>query len=756
MDLFDFGEANTPATPPSGEQRLLSLRETIHHHDLLYYNKSAPEISDIEYDKLFRELETLEKQHPHLVDENSPTQRVGGTVLEQFEQIQHALPMLSIDDYFSSEEIESFYNRVAKYEGTEKVVLSIEPKIDGVAASVLYKDGKLEYCATRGDGTRGDDVTANARTISALPITLKNAPKLLEIRGEIYFSDNDFKSLNDGRLARGEKTFANPRNAASGTLKSLDTGEVRRRKLSFIAHGIGAYDGIELESESQFKELLHSFGMPVNAPTWEAKSFTEMVDAIKELDKARHSLGYGTDGAVVKVNSFPLREEMGQTSRAPRWAAAFKFPPEKVETILTKITVQVGRTGTLTPVAELEPVHVSGTTVARATLHNEDEIKRKDIRIGDTVVIEKAGEIIPSIVHVVMEKRPTNSSSFSLYDHLGGKCPSCGEAISRQLGFTAWKCVNYSCPAQLSTKISHFASRKALDLDGLGTAVAEKIVEIGMVKSPLDLFSLEHHELADLELDPAQMKDGTLSSPRKYGAKRATNLIESLEKSREQSPLSRWIYSLGIDHIGESASKEISRIVESIHDIANHPILTKIVEISELKEKRKTISVKRKLILGTGEKDLEDKSLSDYELNILKEKIDALETELSDYQISSELGQVATHSLVYFFQSEIGQHLLSQFKEYGITPKSDNYAPIPQDNSDLAFSGKTFVITGSLSKPRPEFKVDIEKLGGKVSGAISKNTNYLLCGENGGSKYDKALSLGINILTEEAYNQLLP
>lgn len=756
MDLFDFGKANSSTASTSGEQRLLSLRETIHHHDLLYYNKSTPEISDLEYDKLFRELEILEKKHPHLIDENSPTQRVGGTMLEQFEQVQHALPMLSIDDYFSFDEIESFYNRVTKHEGTEKVVLSIEPKIDGVAASVLYKDGKLEYCATRGDGTRGDDVTANARTISALPITLKNAPKLLEIRGEIYFSDSDFKSLNEGRVARGEKTFANPRNAASGTLKSLDTGEVRRRKLSFIAHGIGAYDGIELASESQFKELLHSFGMPVNAPTWEATSFTQMVDAIKALDEVRHSLGYGTDGAVVKINSFALREELGQTTRAPRWAAAFKFPPEKVETTLTKITVQVGRTGTLTPVAELEPVHVSGTTVARATLHNEDEIKRKDIRIGDTVVIEKAGEIIPSVINVVIEKRPANSSPFSLYEYLNGECPSCGETILRQSGFTAWKCVNYSCPAQLSTKISHFASRKALDLDGLGTSVAEKIVEIGMVKSPLDLFSLEYNELADLELDPAQMQDGTLSAPRKYGAKRAANLIDSLNKSREQSPLSRWIYSLGIDHIGESASKEASRVVKSIHHIAHHPILTKIVKISELKDEKKTLSAKRKLISGNSQRDLKDKETIDYSLKLLKEKIEAIEAELSSYQISSELGQVAAHSLVYFFQSEVGQHLLSQFKKHNISPKSDNYAPIPQDNSNLPFSGKTFVITGSLSKPRPEFKVDIEKLGGKVSGAISKNTNYLLCGENGGSKYDKALSLGINILTEEDYIQLLP
>lgn len=751
MDLFNF-YTNAPLTDASKE-RIQELRSLIHHHDRLYYNQSDPEITDAEYDKLFRELEKLEKEHPECSDPNSPTQRVGGTVLDKFEQVTHKIPMLSIDDYFNFDELEEFYNRVIKASTGEEIEFIIEPKIDGVAASLYYEDGILSYCATRGDGARGDDVSANARTINAIPLMLHSTPTSIEIRGEIYLSHDDFNTLNEKRKKTGKKLFANPRNAASGTLKSLDTGEVRKRKLSFIAHGIGVHSEQELDSETQFKEFLEKQHIPTNKPTWKVQTLPQIIDAIKELDRIRFQLGYGTDGAVIKVNSFSTRKKLGNTSRAPRWAAAFKFPPEKKQTLLKNITIQVGRTGVLTPVAELEPVHISGTTVSRATLHNENEIHRKDIRIGDVVIIEKAGEIIPSVVEVVLNERPAQTKPFNLYDYLGGVCPACQSEIVKEEGFTAWKCVNYQCCAQAANKITHFSSRKALDLNGLGESVAQRFVDSGLAKSPLDLFTLTHAELADLELEPAKLSDGTESKPRVYGAKRATNLLESLANAANNMPLSKWIFALGIDHIGDSASKELTRLCPSIFDILSNDILGDIQKLTNLKALRKKVSASSK---DTPPANEEEKTQRKKEFETIKLEILAIEQKLASYKISSELGSVAVRSLLKFFSSQHGQQLLEQLKTLGINPKSDNFSPIPPAPSEAsAISGKNFVITGTLSKPRPEFKKQIELLNGKVSGAVSKNTDFLLCGEGGGSKLNKAEALGITIINEDEFISLL-
>ena len=404
-------------TPDEAQSEIARLSDELERHNKLYYLDATPEISDSEYDKLFRELELLENAWPDFASPNSPTKRVGGEPVDGFEQMTHSIPMLSIDDVFSKEEVADFFTRITKNLGEKVVPLIIEPKIDGVAVSLIFEKGELRAAVTRGDGTTGDVITENVRTIGSVPLRLpKDAPEVLEVRGEIYMPNDGFAKINQARDEAGLQAFANPRNATAGTLKLLDSKEVAKRPISFIAHGFGRIEGREMTTFSEFRELLATLGIPTNNPVWHTDNLEGVLNAIRELDEKRHDLAYGTDGAVVKIDSFAAHQKLGATSRAPRWAMAFKYPPEQKETLLHDITVQVGRTGTLTPVAELEPVFVSGTTVRRATLHNQDEIDRKDVRIGDTVVIEKAGEIIPAVVRVVKEKRSADSRPFNLFD----------------------------------------------------------------------------------------------------------------------------------------------------------------------------------------------------------------------------------------------------------------------------------------------------------------------------------------------------
>lgn len=709
------------------DQRIEDLRKEISRHDRLYYQEATPEISDAEYDALFRELEDLEKANPHLQDPNSPTQRVGGAPLEAFEQREHLLPMLSIDDVFAEEEIADFFARLQKNLGLEAIPLTVEPKIDGVACSLVYRNGALEYALTRGDGTRGDDITQNVRTIHAIPLSLEGAPPLLEVRGEIFMPSEGFAKLNEQRDEEGLPTFANPRNATAGTLKSLDSKVVASRPLAFLAHGLGAHEGTEMSNEDHFRRLLDQFEIPRNKPIWYVSTLEEVLKAIRELDIKRHHLGHGTDGAVVKVLDFAQRETLGFTSRAPRWAAAFKYPPEQVETLLEDITVQVGRTGVLTPVAELRPVPVSGTTVSRATLHNQEEIERKDIRIGDTVIIEKAGEIIPSVVRVVVDKRPGDSLPYDLPSALNHQCPSCHGPIEQPDGFVAWRCVNFACPAQAVTRITHFASRKALDLDGLGESVAIKLVETGLASSPIDLFKLSPEDLAGLLLDPAKSAGGlTISKERRFGQKRADTLIRSLERARGEMPLNRWLFAMGISQIGESAARELSRLHETLADLPDSQIISDLADLPDYEELTKS---KRK-----------------------KEN----HPRLKDFRIDDNLGPVAAQHLRAFFSSEAGINVVSRLRELEINPRSDNYAPDPEAAMEgLPLAGKTFVVTGTLSSPRPEFKKIIEANGGKVSGSISSKTDYLLSGEGGGSKRTKAESLEVPIIDEEGFRSLI-
>ena len=580
-DLFSF---------VSPETRLRQLRTELERHNRLYYLEATPEISDAEYDKLYRELEELETKHPEFADPNSPTQRVGGAPIEGFQQVRHLVPMLSIDDVFelkppdepspdfvAEKELIDFYKRLQKGLGRESVAVTIEPKIDGVAVSLVYRDGQLSYAATRGDGTTGDDVTNNVRTIRSIPLSLPaSAPSLLEVRGEIFMPNEAFAAMNAERDEAGLPTFANPRNATAGTLKQLDPKVAASRPLTFLAHGLGAYEGEPLETENLFHELLGQLGIPHNHPILHTDTLDGLLNAVRQLEQHRHELSYGTDGAVVKVLNRAEREKLGFTSRAPRWAAAYKFLPEQKETVLHAITVQVGRTGVLTPVAELEPVLVSGTTVSRATLHNEEEIQRKDVRIGDTVIIEKAGEIIPAVVKVLMEKRPPNAVPFSLFDHVGGKCPSCGGPIAKEEGFVAWRCGNFECPAQAVSKIKQFASRKALDIEGVGEIVAEALVSRDICHTPLDLFTLTEETLANLNL-------GTDTEPRRFGEKNAIKTIEAL-KNAKTKPLSKWIFAIGIPQVGEEAAKEISKYHKTFEDVSQSTMLLKIISLGDIYE----------------------------------------------------------------------------------------------------------------------------------------------------------------------------
>jgi len=699
-------------------QRVAFLRAELERHNRLYYTEANPEISDAEYDTLFRELEVLEAAHPALADANSPTRRVGGEAISHFRPVEHLVPMLSIDDVFELKdaaipeaELIGFYTRLQKNLGREEVRVTVEPKIDGVAVSMVYRHGRFDYAATRGDGTRGDDISVNVRTIRCIPLELlEGAPGLLEVRGEIFMPNEAFAAMNAERDEAGLPSFANPRNATAGTLKQLDPKVVARRPLAFLAHGLGAYDGPALESERDFHALLDKLGIPRNRPVVEAGSLAELLVAVSQINVERHGLGFGTDGAVVKVMSHGERESLGFTSRAPRWAAAYKFLPEQQETTLEAITIQVGRTGVLTPVAELAPVWVSGSTIGRATLHNQEEISRKDIRIGARVLIEKAGEVIPAVVRVVAHA--PGAEPFSLYAHVGGKCPSCHGPIAQEEGFVAWRCINFECPAQAVTRIAHFAGRKALDLDGVGETVAEALVRRGVCRSPLDLFALNAADLAGLNL-------GSAEEPRRFGEKNAAKLLAALAAAPRR-PLHRWLFAMGIRHLGESAAKELSRLHRDLRELVASPILPELVRDARADAKKKN------------------------EL-------------LAAFAITGDVGPAVAESILTFFSSEAGVHVLERLDALGINPRSDNYAPqaAALDPSDFPLSGKTFVITGTLSADRDAIKELIEAKGGKVSGSVSKNTSYVLAGEGGGSKRDKALQLGVAIIDEDELARMI-
>jgi DNA ligase (NAD+) len=725
-------------------KRVAQLRKEIQEHNRLYYEEAAPKVSDRDYDRLYTELLELEREFPPLITPDSPTQRVGGKPLRSFSQVTHRLPMLSLDNTYSEKEVADFYARITRLLPNEKIPVVIEPKADGVAVSLMYENGKLRYAATRGDGVVGDDITQNIKTIRSVPERLRGTPpKALEVRGEVFMEKKGFEKLNRQRHEAGLPLFANPRNAAAGSLKQFDPQIVAKRPLGVVFYGTGASEGLEVKLHSEVFALLKKFGLPATERWWLGDSIADILRAIHELDRYRHDFAYQTDGAVVKVDSYAQRERLGFTSKSPRWAIAFKYEAERVETRLLDILVQVGRTGVLTPVAMLEPVTVSGSRVSRATLHNEDEIKRKDIRIGDPVVIEKAGEVIPAVVEVVKSKRPRGAKPFDFLEHIGGQCPVCGGAVGRDPDFAAWRCQNLQCPAQATRRVEFFAARGALDIESVGGIVADKLVERGLVREPLDLFQLKVEQLATLNL-------GDETTPRVFGEKNATKAIQAIERAKT-FPLSRWLFALAIPDIGKTTASQLAAFHEKIEDVAHSALLR---DVRDYHQKIEAMRRARSLDKARYEKlkaELGQICHRLIEVGFAEKSKSKNEKELA---IVTEVGPVATESVLTFFASETGKQILQRMKQIGIRPKSEKKSR--QKLAALPLSGKTFVLTGALpSMTREEASAKIEELGGHVSSSVSKKTDYVLAGESAGSKLEKAKELGVKIIDEASLRKMI-
>ncbi|HVE16456.1 MAG TPA: NAD-dependent DNA ligase LigA [Chthoniobacterales bacterium] len=740
--------------------RILQLRAEIARHNQLYYEDAAPEISDREYDALYRELTDLEAAHPEFTEEASPTRTVGSPgVQEAFQQAQHLVRMQSLDNTYSEEEVAEFVRRMQRLLPGEDIPLSVETKVDGVAISLLYEDGRLVRAVTRGDGTTGDDVTENVRTIQTIPHELKGhggtarVPSRIEIRGEIYLPKEEFVRVNAERQEAGLPTYANPRNTAAGTLKQLDSRIVATRKLGATFYAFGLLDGENPETQSEFMQWLAHWKFPTTSWLRLTTSVEEAITAIRDLDQVRHDFVFETDGAVLKADKLDQQRALGSTSKAPRWAMAYKYEPEQAETKLHAITVQVGRTGVLTPVAELTPVFVSGSTVSRATLHNEEEIARKDIRIGDTVVIEKAGEVIPAVVSVRKDLRSGSEIVFQMPE----TCPACGEAVVREEGFVAVRCVNLHCPAQVSRLLNHFAARGALDLEGLGDKVALKLVERGMVRNPLDLFDLQLPDLAPLNL-------GTDEEPHTFGEKNAQKLLNALERSKTM-PLWRWLHAIAIPEIGAVTARDIASLHRDLPAVVSSEILRDVAQLDQLHDE---IVASNPSGRGKGELSPEEREALKSTHEALKQQADALGEKLlaagaarkskaakHPRDVNTTIGPVAAKAAIAWFETPDGRQTLTRFEKYGIHPVGEEIKASPSAEVESAITGKVFVITGTLSRPRDEIAEQIRALGGKVTGSVSKSTDYLLAGEEAGSKLTKAGELGVTILDEKAFLSLI-
>jgi DNA ligase (NAD+) len=795
-------------TAAEAKSRHTRLTAEIQRHDHAYYVEGAAKISDREYDLLFNELQKLEQDFPELATPDSPTQRVGGAPSEKFARIRHLAPMLSLDKVEAAEhptlaeepdrekrnraqdentlaELRAFDATIRKQLGRDQVQYIIEPKVDGVSISVHYQRGKLALGATRGDGTEGDDITTNLRTVRGIPLELRRTgvspvskskgkdlfedgdrleacPTLLEVRGEAYISIKDFDTLNAGLAAEGEKPFPNARNATAGTLKQLDPRLVAKRPIRAVFYATGAADGIAFKTHSEMLESLARFGLPTQKLWWVCDGIEEVLKIYRDKVVAhydedrdlRRQLPYEIDGIVLKVNTLADWPRIPGRSRAPGYAIVHKPVPwiTPAETVLKAITVQVGRPGVLTPVAELEPVFVQGSTIARATLHNEDEIRRKDIRIGDTVVIRKAGMVIPEIFEVVKTKRPPGAKEFDLFAHVHGKCPACGGPIAKEkvsagdAEEVAWRCQNIAgCPAQLTRRVEYFAHRKALDLESLGGIVAEKLVERGLVKEPLDLFNLQLEPLAKLNL-------GTEEEPRVFGEKNATKILEALQRAKT-APLNRWIHALAIADVGEATAKQLAATHESLDALAHSAVLQDIRDLGAKEAERSEISPRSR---KNPPKDEAEKAARTQRETALKEEIEAIESRLETGGLKAklvEVGPVAAASVLDYFASPAGSKVLLRIEKLGIKPQGEKVTAAAPAGP---FAGKVFVLTGTLpSLTREEATAKIEAAGGKVTGSVSKKTDFVLAGADAGSKLAKAQELGVKILDEAQFLKML-
>ena len=809
-------------TLAEAQVRHAQLAGEIRRHDHAYYVVGKPQITDFEYDALFKKLQDLEQDFPKLVTAESPTQRVGGTPAEGFTRVKHLQPMLSLEKVAAAEHptkaeapdrdqrnraqdentlaaLLAFDATIRKQLGRADVGYVMEPKVDGVSISVHYRNGKLALGVTRGDGVYGDDITTNLRTVRAIPLELAmpHPPELLEVRGEAFMANKDFDALNAKLAAAGEKTLPNARNATAGTLKQLDPKTVAQRPVNAVFYAVGACEGIEFESHAGMLKSLAEFGLPTQKKWWLCPDIADVLrvyrkEIVANYDEARdlrRQLPYDIDGLVLKVNRFDDCAKIPSKTRAPGYAIVHKPIPwiTPAETILRDITVQVGRTGVLTPVAELEPVFVQGSTISRATLHNEDEIRRKDIRIGDTVVIRKAGMVIPEVLEVLKSKRPKNAKEFDLYKFVGGKCPACGGPIAKDKTNprgtdgspltpslspsdgervaegrvrgrpadspatedeeVAWRCQNVAgCPAQLMRRVEYFAQRKALDIESLGGIVAEKLVERGLVKDPLDLFDLKLEQLAKLNL-------GTDEEPRVFGEKNATKILEALERAKT-APLHRWIHALAIADVGEATAKQLAATHDSLDALAESAVLRDIRDMGAKETERTEISPRSRKNPPKSDAEKTAREKRDAEL---KAEMARIESRLEAGGLKAklqEVGPVAAASVLDYFAAKAGKKVLGRIRELKIKPENDRVHTATQSGSG-PFAGKTVVLTGTLpSLTRDQATAMIEAAGGKTSGSVSKKTDFVLAGEEAGSKLTKAQELGVKILDEAGFLKL--
>jgi len=662
------------------KDRILKLRRLIEEANHNYYVLDNPTISDAEYDKLMRELRDLEQQYPELITADSPTQRVGAEPLKEFGTVTHRIPLLSLDNAMNEGELIEFVERVCKAFPGEAVEFVAEPKIDGLAVELVYEDGIFVNGSTRGDGFTGEDISQNLKTIRSIPLKLKTdqipAPKLLEVRGEVYMDRRDFEKLNEQQLAEGKQPFANPRNSAAGSLRQLDSRITATRPLNIWCYALGACEGISFETHYEFLETLPKWGFRVNPEIRLCQSKHELLDYYRNIEEKRDQISYDIDGVVFKVNSIAKQEKLGIKSRSPRWAIAGKFKARQEITRILDIEASVGRTGAITPVAHLQPVSVGGVTVSNATLHNQDEIDRKDIRIGDWVVIQRAGDVIPQVVKVITERRDGSEKPYKIPD----RCPVCGGHVVRPEGEAKHRCQNIDCPAQLKGSIRHFVSKRAMDIDGLGDKLIEQMVDTGLVQSVADIYYLTSEQLAGLE---------------RMAEKSAQNILDSIEKSR-RATLARFIFALGIRNVGEHMSKLLQRHFGSLEKFMS-------ASFAELEE-----------IEG--------------------------------------VGPIVARSIVDFLAEEKNRETIERLIRGGVVIEAAD----KKSYGSPPLSGKTFVFTGTLTRfTRDEAKEMVENLGGRAASSVSKKTDFVVVGENAGSKAEKARSLGIPMLSENAFLELI-
>ena len=665
------------SAPESAHQRARELHQQLHEHNYRYYTKDDPLISDAGYDQLLRELQALETKYPELISADSPTRRVGAAPLKEFGEVRHEVRMLSLDNSFTDEELADFDRRVRERLGEDGVEYAAEPKLDGLAVSLLYQDGQLLRAATRGDGETGEDVTENVRTMASVPLKLvgEGIPKTLEVRGEVYLSHTGFAALNQLAEAEGQKPFVNPRNAAAGSLRQLDSSITARRPLEMFCYGVGKVAGGTLaNTHVEILAQLQRWHLRVYDDIQVVSGVEGCIAYYQRYQQQRQQLPFEIDGVVFKVNRLDQQDALGFVSRAPRWAIARKFPAEERESTVLGIDIQVGRTGALTPVARLEPVFVGGVTVTNATLHNADEIRRKDVRPGDRVIVRRAGDVIPEVVRVLKDKRNKGAKKF----HMPSACPVCGSLVTRAEGETVARCSGgLFCPAQRKQAIKHFASRRAMDIEGLGNKLVDQLVEKGLVATASDLFQLSVAALAGLE---------------RMAEKSAVNLVAALDKSKATT-LERFIFALGIREVGETTAQTLAR------------------EFGELEP-------------------------------LMAADIEALEA-------VRDIGPVVARHVVDFFAERHNRDVIEKLCKAGIS------WPATEKPQQQPLAGKVFVLTGTLSMPRNELKQQLQLLGARVTGSVSKKTDYVVVGENPGSKRDQALQLGVTVLGESECLQLM-